>query len=255
MAVEATRGCGSRKVGGLYMVGSGLSAPCLRMPANVEVCPVCGEGLRFFRGWRTINARGMFGGNCKVVGITTEIPKWCAVQTCPFDQDKVGLMWVGEKFYTPEKFIEEAHSMGVSKRINAVPKDFVLGETWVLLAHKKAGKKMVWRKGKQGEQLPLDPDMLKIIDGSGNRVPMWSPDRIYLSIEVAEFQPCPAVFYAFQPVKLEKIMTQKMVDELDIDKRKRDEKQHIEYVIVPENDKDHQGTVYDDKDDEGEKDE
>lgn len=48
-------------------------------------------------------------------------------------------MWVGEKYYpTPEDFLREARSQGVSKRIPAVPRDFVLGKTWLALAHRKA---------------------------------------------------------------------------------------------------------------------
>ena len=52
---------------------------------------------------------------------------------------RVGLIWVGEKFYpTPQDFCAEAEKMGISRRIPAVPNDFVLGETWVWLAHRKA---------------------------------------------------------------------------------------------------------------------
>jgi hypothetical protein len=53
-------------------------------------------------------------------------------------EQQMGLMWVGEKYYnTAEKFTREGHSMGVSKRIAHVPRDLVVGETWVLLAHSK----------------------------------------------------------------------------------------------------------------------
>ena len=48
-------------------------------------------------------------------------------------------MWVGEKHYkTPGHFLKEANSMGISKRIATVPRDFVVGETWIMLAHMKA---------------------------------------------------------------------------------------------------------------------
>ena len=50
----------------------------------------------------------------------------------------VGLIWVGEKFYpTPRAFLAEAKRMGISRRISAVPKGFMVGETWVLFAHRK----------------------------------------------------------------------------------------------------------------------
>lgn len=56
--------------------------------------------------------------------------------------DKLGLMWVGSKFYpTPEAFSKEAHSMGLSKRIAQIPKGLVIGETWILLGHRQAVKK------------------------------------------------------------------------------------------------------------------
>lgn len=32
MAVEARRGCGYRKAGGLYLVASGMGSPCHRLP-------------------------------------------------------------------------------------------------------------------------------------------------------------------------------------------------------------------------------
>lgn len=47
----------------------------------------------------------------------------------------VGLIWVGKKYYaTPEAFILEGHKMGISRKIPAVPNDFIVGETWVVLA-------------------------------------------------------------------------------------------------------------------------
>jgi hypothetical protein len=50
-----------------------------------------------------------------------------------------GLIWVGHKHYpTIGHFNREADKMGISRRINFVPKEFKLGETYVLLAHRKA---------------------------------------------------------------------------------------------------------------------
>ena len=62
-----------------------------------------------------------------------------AVGEEPPNRGKSGLIWVGEKHYqVPEKFIEEANRMGISRRITALPRGFVLGTTWVFLAHTKA---------------------------------------------------------------------------------------------------------------------
>jgi len=37
MAVEAKRGCGYRKVGGLYIVSGGQGISCHRLPMNIHV--------------------------------------------------------------------------------------------------------------------------------------------------------------------------------------------------------------------------
>lgn len=51
----------------------------------------------------------------------------------------VGLLWIGEQYYpTPADWTREAGTIGISRRLSAVPKNFKLGETWVLVAHRKA---------------------------------------------------------------------------------------------------------------------
>jgi hypothetical protein len=46
------------------------------------------------------------------------------------------LLWVGEKFYpTTEAYLQEADRLGISRRINSVPRNFEPGSTWVWLAH------------------------------------------------------------------------------------------------------------------------
>ncbi len=68
---------------------------------------------------------------------------------CPFGgelnlNEKVGLMWIGERFYhTPKDFIDEARKYGISKRINAIPQDVKLGDTWIYLAHPEGYSHMV----------------------------------------------------------------------------------------------------------------
>jgi hypothetical protein len=52
---------------------------------------------------------------------------------------RVGLLWVGEKYYPhASDFTEEAAKLGVSRRIHQIPREFVLGETVILMAHRKA---------------------------------------------------------------------------------------------------------------------
>jgi hypothetical protein len=61
MAIEASRGCGYRKVGGLYLVGSGLTVACDRLPLEITTCPVCDCGIKFTRAPTKINAAKLWG--------------------------------------------------------------------------------------------------------------------------------------------------------------------------------------------------
>lgn len=133
MAIEPRRGCGFRKVGGLYLVGDSGGFSCDRLPFPLTICPTCGAGIKPSLGWTWIFGHNLLGGvheNCK-----------CNDQ-CPICHPakmgrRSGLMWVGSSFYTPNSFAQEAIKMGVSKRISTVPKDLELGSTWVLLAHRQ----------------------------------------------------------------------------------------------------------------------
>lgn len=128
---EGKRGCGFRKEGGLYLFSDGIFFTCGMMPIPLTICPCCNQGIKPARGFTWISPRIWENQICK-----SEKCKHCD----PFFDDKlekVGLMWVGNKFYTTEEFLKEGMQMGVSKRIAQVPKDFVVGETWVLLAHRK----------------------------------------------------------------------------------------------------------------------
>lgn len=52
--------------------------------------------------------------------------------------ERAGLMWVGEKFYTPVEFIREARQVGISKKVSNIPNGFEFGENIIFLAHNKA---------------------------------------------------------------------------------------------------------------------
>lgn len=131
---ESARGCGYRQPGGIYLVCSGSGITCGLLPFAIERCPCCGAGIKFSRSWTWIEKpRNFMTGECSA-------PK-AHCQQCPirdgFD-DPVGLLWVGEQFYyTPLDFDKEAKEMGISRRIGAIPRNFVLGKTWVWLAHMK----------------------------------------------------------------------------------------------------------------------
>lgn len=137
--VEKRRGCGYRKPGGYYLIGSGGPAlGCCRLPYLLTSCPCCGNEIKFTRGFqwitnelfnqspaRCLDVPGKYPGSCPLVGT----------------RKKIGLMWVGEQFYpTPADFTAEAEAQGVSKRVGTIPKDCKPG-TWVALAHRKSGLK------------------------------------------------------------------------------------------------------------------
>lgn len=131
--VESERGCGFRKPGGLYMVGGRPSVPCGKLPIALDVCRCCGGGIKQSRGFSWIHSSLIEASPCQVSG--------CKSSCSPFNQKDVnfGLLWVGEKYYpTPGDFIREGIAQGISKRISFIPKDLVIGETWVMLAHPKA---------------------------------------------------------------------------------------------------------------------
>src|SRR5215468_1900417 len=103
MAVEPKRGCGYRKVGGLYLVSGRDGAPCCKMPIALTVCPTCGTGVKQSRGWTWIDARPWLQGPCKW-------PNQHCIAADPTQLgERVGLLWIGEKFYpTTQHFQREA---------------------------------------------------------------------------------------------------------------------------------------------------
>lgn len=130
--VENPRGCGYRKKGGMYLVADGIGGVCCKLPFPLTVCPCCHAGIKQSRGFTWVNSNLFSGVECSDMEMHA---------SCPMNlkNQRVGLMWVGEKFYpTADHFTREANNMGVSKRIGQVPKDFELGKTWVYLAHPKA---------------------------------------------------------------------------------------------------------------------
>lgn len=161
---EGERGCGFRKGGGLYLVNDGAGRSCGRMPVPLHVCPTCSQGIKPARGFTWIESDPILAAApaCKHVTETRNIIEVDTIHdgvvlthrlpgpvnvlpgpechACPMyaGRGRVGLMWVGGKFYpSPEDFVKEARTMGLSKRIAQIPKDLVVGETWVWLAHRE----------------------------------------------------------------------------------------------------------------------
>lgn len=132
--IESARGCGYRKAAGLYLVGGKLSNPCGRLPIPLTTCPTCMAGIKFSRGFSWISSHIVEASTCSFAEDKCKIcSPWYDIK-----QQKFGLLWVGEKFYPrPADFIKEGNMAGVSKRIAMIPRDLVVGETWILLAHRK----------------------------------------------------------------------------------------------------------------------
>lgn len=131
ISYENKRGCGYRKGGGLYLVSGNFFGICGKLPVKLDVCPCCGEGIKPARGWTWVSDE-LF----KNLACDSDPCKNCT----PFNGTvlRMGLIWIGEKFYsTPEEFMREGIAQGISRRISAVPRDFKVGETWVVLGHRK----------------------------------------------------------------------------------------------------------------------
>lgn len=139
---EAKRGCGYRKIGALYLVGSGSFVPCHRLPVKIP-------GISFFRGYKGINPKKLIGLCPDLYADKCPCDLGCPICNPP-DQDIHGLMFVGESYYTPDSFMSEAVQMGISKRIPNIPDNLVLGKSIVYLAYKK----MPFRVNNGTEYLP-----------------------------------------------------------------------------------------------------
>ncbi len=139
VSLEAKRGCGFRKSGptgvGIYLVGDGMLEPCPRLPFPLTVCPCCGAGVKFSRGFTWIAPSKLFDPKLPPVAENHSL-------SCPLCQprrmhpdDNAGLMWVGNKYYSPQSFMREAQERGVCKKIAAIPNGFEIGKHFIFLAH------------------------------------------------------------------------------------------------------------------------
>jgi hypothetical protein len=173
---ESKRGCGFRKKGGKYFVSDGISRPCGKLPIPLTVCPCCNQGIKQSRGFTWITGALLQTSNCPTA---KQLNANNPCHTCPLNyiepNEKFGLMWVGEKYYpSTSDFTKEAAAMGVSKRISQVPKDFIIGETWICLGH---------------------------------------PEAVVKASDTGELETQPGIFHAFQPSRIEYIVTGKESEE------------------------------------------
>ena len=203
---EKKRGCGYRKVGAMYLVGSGIAVGCDRLPYELTTCPVCGAGVKQSRGFTWLDWFEFAGKHedCK--------DKYLCPLCNPKEGDTFGLMWVGKRHYTPESFVEEAIKMGVSKRIAQIPNKLELGKTRILVAH---------------------PDAVTNICPRYNNPVSWynnPPEPWNISCDTCRWEECevrskptaPGIFYSFIAQRVEKLITKEQSEDKEtIEKLKK----------------------------------
>jgi hypothetical protein len=152
VSTESARGCGFRKPDktgvGIYLVAPRTGHPCMRLPLPLHACPTCSGGIKPSRSWTWFEPVKFFAAAppCPLEskarpGRMRQLDVECRVCFAghAMPTGRHGLLWIGEGFYrSPHDFMAEARTMGVSRKVSAVPKGFKLGETIVYLAHRLA---------------------------------------------------------------------------------------------------------------------
>ena len=232
MAIEARRGCGYRKAGGLYMVCAGQAIVCDRMPIPLEQCPHCGHGIKHFMGYKWITPAVILEGDhfpfvhkshcrCK------EHCPACYPNRHFGAKGQAGLIWVGAQHYNPEEFMAESKKLGVSRRINALPRGFKIGKTWVFAAHIHAITE------------PHRASDAAVFTSKPGIITAFKPqkiERIVLQSELTIYRRVKHVIDAGQADRV-KIHAMKIYERLN-----KDIKRGITLVAVPDDDKDHNPT-------------
>jgi hypothetical protein len=227
MSVEPRRGCGFRKVGGLYLVSGGRGVFCDRLPIALDVCPTCSHGIKQSRGWTWVDTAALVGG----VHPQCEDTFACPLCMAPQDLGRSGLLWIGEKFYkSPLDFDREAAALGVSRRIAAIPRGFKVGEKWILLAHPKAVMQM--QRCECGHSYA---------DHFHNG---FGPCGVCPADKCTLFQAAltPGIFKVWRPERIEKILAESQrgsAEALELIEK------GITLVFVPDDDPDHRGSAHD----------
>jgi len=176
ISYEAERGCGMRKVGGLYLVSPPQPTSCGRFPIHTTVCPTCGAGIRPSRGFTWVDGNAirdmakvcpyqeLAGDDAALLGGGPVIAEECHDCAMTMDIGRAGLIWIGTMHYpTPQAFVREGMVMGHSRRLpgNRLPRGFVIGETEVFLGHRWA----VAPWSVPGYDPDMDKDNLKMEPG------------------------------------------------------------------------------------------
>lgn len=182
---EAKRRCGFRKPAkdgvGIYLRGPGKFEPCERLPFVLETCPCCGAGFAPARGFTWINPMNLFDPYAEPACTASHDESGvhdherCWMCNPELLGSKAGLIWVGEKFYPlPEDFEREARTMGISRKIAAIPQGFEVGTHAIFLAHRKvlaqvgADGKTTWLPG---VFMAFKPTHIELVIDNPDKVP------------------------------------------------------------------------------------
>lgn len=229
MAVEGKRGCGYRKAGGIYIVSGGIGEPCERLPIPIVTCDHCKRpGIEFTRSIQWVGVSYALAGAKACEFNPGHCPHCVICQPVNMEReaepkDLFALMWVGESHYpTPMDWTKESNAMGVSRRLNAIPKEMVLGKTWVIVAHNRAiERKCETCKGLgYVGQAAKDADKCETCDGKGKLG-------------------TPGIFHAFRPRQYELVVTPSMAKQEWVKELQKKHGDGLKLVEVPEDDPDH----------------
>lgn len=209
---DHVRGCGWRKEGGLYLITDGGGRVCYKLPVPLDICPTCGAGIKFSRGFTWIDSDKLLGDRgCAPPALDGGV-SYCDECALALPRlGRAGLIWIGEQFYkTPLDFTREAARLGISRRIASVPRDFEVGKTWILLAHLKAISKPCEECGGSGRAHVRAP--LMIGDGAAASVEAGTVTTIVPFEKCAECEGdgqtyTPGIFHLFQPARIEYVVT------------------------------------------------
>lgn len=229
MAVEAARGCGFRKAGGIYLVSGGIGEPCERLPVPLETCEHCKRAaIEFTRGLQWVGVTYALS-RARACDFNPDHCTHCVIcqpvlmEREAEPKDLFALVWIGEAHYpTAADWTKESNAMGVSRRISAIPKEMILGKTWVIVAHNRAIEtkcetcKGLGYTGSAGK----DADPCETCECNG---------------KIGK----PGIFHAFRPRQYELVVTPSMRNQewvRDLQKKHGD---NLKLVEVPEDDPDH----------------
>lgn len=213
MAIEPQRGCGFRKAGGIYLVSGGMGDPCERLPILLECCSSCGSGIKQTRSIRWMKPEVLLNSARACAFNPRHCPHCVVCQPVNLERhaipkDRIALLWIGQQHYPkPQDWTIEAMKMGVSRRIAAIPKELVVGKSWVFVAHPEAVPVPIKVK-KPGDLVEHDEIVMK-----------------------------PGIFHAFVPQAIEVVVTPSMKKEKWV--QDMVEKNNVRLVEVPEDDPDH----------------